>query len=103
MPRSCQRHRLDLMQRFELLKHVDRILHRVWDPIGVRGIPGVEDDEYAAYVSGVVRRIELGVGLDQLVDHLMAIETEEMALRGDRDRATLTASALLGPLESSGR
>jgi hypothetical protein len=94
---------LDLMRSPELFNHVGRILHRVWDPIGVRGIDGVEDDEYASYVPGVVRRIERGAGLDQLVDHLIAIETGEMGLRGDRDRAERAAAALLGPLEGSKR
>jgi hypothetical protein len=78
------------------------VLHRVWDPIGVRGIAGVEDDEYASYVSGIVRAIEGGAGLGQLADHLIALAAGEMGLCSDRDRAERAAVALLGPPGTSG-
>jgi hypothetical protein len=59
----------------ELQRLIADVLRRNWDPIGVRDVPQTED-EYDAYVGGVYRLLVSGVGVRELAEHLVQVETE---------------------------
>jgi len=90
------------MRDRRLFEDVSQVLHKVWDPIGVKGIPGVENDEYQSYVAGVIARMNAGCSRDQPASYLVSIEIGAMGLQGDRANAVLTAKALLDRSRSSG-
>jgi hypothetical protein len=90
------------MRDRRLFEQVSQVLHQVWDPIGVKGIPEVENDEYQSYVAGVIAQINAGCDCDQLASYLVSIETEQMGLRGDRANAVVTVKTLLDRSASSG-
>jgi hypothetical protein len=89
------------MRDRRLSEHVSRVLHRIWDPIGVKGIPEVENDEYQSYVGGVLAQMKAGCSCDQLANYLVLIEKAEMGLQGDRANAVRTAKVLLDLPRSS--
>ena len=68
-----------------------------WDPIGINDVPEARD-EYDAYVRGVHKLLAAGKGATDVFDYLWWVETEHMALRGDR-QATLAVSEKLAQLK----
>jgi hypothetical protein len=77
----------------DLSETVRRILWEDWDPIGVRHIPAAAG-EYDAYVSKVCRLIEAHATETMILEYLWAVETERMALDGNRARTALVAAKL---------
>lgn len=78
-----------------LALHVSRVLHRVWDPVGL-GARGAAD-EYDAYVPDLVALTRnTAVFEDALVAHLERIEAETMGLSLPPAKRTRAARALLG-------
>ena len=55
---------------------VGEVLHYVWDPIGVAGVPQARG-EYDAFVDGVVSLLESGAVGELIRDHLIRIAEEE--------------------------
>ena len=70
----------------ELHARVREILLRQWDPIGVADVPAAQD-EYDSYVGEIASAVRTGHSASEIADHLVLIETDEMGLFGDRDRA----------------
>lgn len=66
-----------------------------WDPIGVRGIPGAQQ-EYDPYVSGVCQLLTASRSTEEIFNHLWWIETEHMGLEGDRQTTKTFAEYLHG-------
>ncbi len=64
----------------ELNKVIDRILWREWDPLGVYNEADFMDDEYEAYVPGIVAMLEEGKDATHIADHLAAVAREFMDL-----------------------
>ncbi len=78
-----------------LFDEVRQVLLRKWDPIGIVSMGG-PDDEYDTYVPGIVGLVQKpNVDPGAIADHLMQIEAEQMGLRPSRERAEVTARALL--------
>jgi hypothetical protein len=75
----------------ELYLRVDEVLHYVWDPIGVSGIP-MARDEYQSYVPQVFRLLNENANAEQIVSYLNEVVTERMGLRSNLD-------AMLGVVE----
>jgi hypothetical protein len=73
---------------------IHEILLREWDPIGVAGEPGAQDeyDSYIHEIHGILIRHE---PRHRLVDHLWWIETEHMGLFGDRSRTEAVTDRLI--------
>lgn len=71
-----------------LYRVVDEVLHDLWDPIGVAGIPEARD-EYRGYLPHVFGMLKNGGTEDEFVEYLGAVATERMGLpaRPDHDRA----------------
>lgn len=62
-------------QRIEL--RIREILKTDWDPIGVPDLPA---DEYESYIGGIYGLIVRGASLDEIEQHLRAIEAERIEL-----------------------
>ncbi len=71
----------------ELLSRVDEVLHYLWDPIGVSGVPEARD-EYTSYAGVVFSFLKKGVKEAEIAQYLRKIRVEHMgmgtiALRGN--------------------
>jgi|SRR5262245_42215862 len=65
---------------------IRRALLTEWDPIGVNGVAEAQD-EYDSYVPAIYKMLISRKPRHELFDYLWWLETEHMALAGDR-RAT---------------
>ena len=79
----------------ELYRAVDEVLHYVWDPIGVAGVPHARD-EYDSYLPQVFRRIKEGAAASDIADYLSRISTEHMGLSENRAHDFKVAEILSG-------
>ena len=73
---------------------VGEVLHYIWDPIGVAGVPQARD-EYDGYVDQVCSLLWRGASNAQLAQHLVQIADEHMGLTDTESRAALAAGKLL--------
>jgi hypothetical protein len=56
----------------ELFQRCGEVLHYIWDPIGVAGIPQARD-EYDSYVPQVVGRVRSSATPEEIASHLNRI------------------------------
>lgn len=63
----------------ELYNRVDEVLHYIWDPIGVSGVPAARD-EYHGYLPQVFSMVKQGKSVEEIAKHLENIETQTMGL-----------------------
>lgn len=77
---------------------IREILLREWDPIGVAEIREAQD-EYDAYVADVYRLLSRRASVNEVFDFLWWLETEHMALSGDRQRTVKIAERLVELME----
>jgi hypothetical protein len=77
----------------ELYLRVDEVLHYLWDPIGVSGIP-MARDEYQSYVPQVVMLLKENANAEQIANYLNEVVTKRMGLSENLD-ATLHVVAVL--------
>jgi len=77
----------------ELYRRVEEIVHYLWDPIGVGGIPQARD-EYYGYMTAIYGRVQAG-DLDELVECMKRFATENMGLLFEKERTVEAASAML--------
>lgn len=78
----------------ELLRIIGEILHYVWDPIGVAGVPQARD-EYDGYVGPVFSLLRSGASDSEISSHLEIIASERMGLPVRKDLAETAASVLV--------
>ncbi|MDX1674385.1 MAG: hypothetical protein R3314_06215 [Longimicrobiales bacterium] len=76
-----------------LFERCDEVLHYLWDPVGVAGVPQSRD-EYADYVEPVFRFLRDDADRDAIIHLLLRIETDRLGLPGDEQTARATADAL---------
>lgn len=69
----------------ELLRRIDEILHYLWDPIGVAGVPQARD-EYESYVPQVFRLLEATTDGKDVVQYLDWLSAEHMGMGANPDR-----------------
>ena len=81
-------------RREDLHAAVAEVLHYLWDPIGVRGIPQARD-EYDGYVAGVVGLLESDAAVPVISEHLQQLAEEWMGLPRHADRANEVAAVLV--------
>jgi hypothetical protein len=77
----------------EIQGRIRQLLLREWDPIGVSGMEGPED-EYDSYLGGVYRLLASGASEHQIIEYLYEIETARMGLDGNRERLKDVAGRL---------
>ena len=63
----------------ELLSRVDEVLHYLWDPIGVSGVPEARD-EYTSYAGVVFSFLKKGAKEAEIVQYLQEIRVEHMGM-----------------------
>jgi hypothetical protein len=85
--------RLDRAKRYH--DAIRGLLLREWDPIGIADEPAARD-EYDGYVHEIHGMLIRHEPRNCLVDHLRWIETEHMALFGNRRRTEAVADRLIG-------
>jgi len=76
-----------------LAEDVRVILLSDWDPVGIREDPEARD-EYDAYARQIAERLRAGASVDELSRLLLDIETIDMGLTGNTDRAAGAARKL---------
>jgi len=82
------------LREAELYKRSDEVLHYVWDPIGVAGVPAARD-EYHSYLPQVFGLVRDLADRETIAAYLVTIETERMGLPGKLDAARAVADILL--------
>jgi hypothetical protein len=70
-----------------------------WDPIGVEGIPGA-DDEYDSYIPGVVGLLQQTTDPVRVAAYLDRIAAERMGLSPNHPRSEAAASELVSLFSS---
>jgi hypothetical protein len=78
----------------ELYLRVDEVLHYLWDPIGVSGMP-MARDEYQSYVPQVVTLLNESANAEQIVSYLNEVVTKRMGLSENADAALQVVAVLL--------
>lgn len=85
----------DLFEVFTI--RANEILHYLWDPIGVSGVPQARD-EYDSYVPMIVEMVFEDKGSESIATHLRDIESARMGLNvteKSKERATEVAESLV--------
>ena len=83
------------LERAKIMQTAIReLLMREWDPIGVAGMPGAED-EYDSYIYQIYSILIRHEPKQKLVDFLWWAETENMGLFGSRRRTEHVAELLM--------
>jgi hypothetical protein len=77
----------------QLLRVIGEVLHYIWDPIGVSGVPQARD-EYDGYVGPVFTLLRAGAKEPEISAHLERIADERMGLPGRKERSDEAAAAL---------
>ncbi len=85
-------HQLNLQDQ-ELLRIVGEILHYIWDPIGVAGVPQARD-ECDGYVGPVFTLLRSGASDADISAHLEQIVATRMGLPSRKERSDEAASVL---------
>lgn len=73
---------------------IDEVLHFIWDPIGVAGVPQARA-EYHSYVPAVFGILERGGDEGEVTAYLSAVASDGMGLSGSLERARNAASVLV--------
>lgn len=82
------------MSRSDVIAAVCAILLSDWDPIGIRDVLKAQD-EYDSYTPAIARLVAEGASAETIARRLIRIETEEMGLQPDPERASRVALKLL--------
>ena len=78
----------------ELYQRIDEVMHYVWDPIGVSGVPQARD-EYDGYLPQVFAMLLESKGREAISAYLTKIEEERMGLTPSKQKAEEVADVLL--------
>ena len=77
----------------ELYQRTDEVMHYVWDPIGVAGIPQARD-EYNSYLPQVFSMLMERKSENEIAAYLTRIEDDRMGLTPGPEKAAQVASVL---------
>ncbi|MFC4764297.1 hypothetical protein [Dyella koreensis] len=79
----------------ELLRRIDEVLHYMWDPIGIAGVPQARD-EYESYVSQVFQLLKATVDGKDVAEYLHWLSTEHIGMAANPDQDSKAVGLLLG-------
>jgi hypothetical protein len=82
----------------ELHQRADEVLHYLWDPIGVSGVPQARD-EYDGYLAQVFGMLVDSKGKGAISSYLVNVEEERMGLTPSTEQATRVEEVLLDWLQ----
>jgi len=85
-------------QEKKLYRHVDEILHYMWDPVGVAGIAQARD-EYHSYLPQVFKLVLNNKNKDEIAGYLVSIEKNQMGVAENEKAALEVAKVLLDTRE----
>ena|SRR5215203_46486 len=77
----------------ELYQRIDEVLHYIWDPIGVNGVPAARD-EYYSYLPHVFGLLKEGADEAKIADYLGTVSGEWMGMETNRNRDLEVAQIL---------
>jgi len=77
----------------KLLSVVSEVLHYIWDPIGVSGVPQARD-EYDGYVEPIFTLLRSGAEAPEISAHLLHVADERMGLPDRKEQSDTAASVL---------
>jgi hypothetical protein len=77
-----------------LYRAVDEVLHYIWDPIGVSGVPEARD-EYQSYLPQVFKLVREKQSEEAIASYLNMIATERMGLSARKEHDLDVAQLLL--------
>jgi hypothetical protein len=78
-----------------LYSAVDEVLHYVWDPIGVSGVPQARD-EYHGYLPHVFGMLRSGASEESVAAYLSDVATVRMGLAACPQKNREVANVLIG-------
>ena len=78
----------------ELYRRVDEVLHYIWDPIRVSGVP-MARDEYNSYLPQVYSLLKANVKPEPIAKYLFEVSTDRMGLKENREKDFEVAVILL--------
>jgi len=78
----------------ELYQRIDEVMHYVWDPIEVSGVPQARD-EYVAYLPQVFAMLLESKDRGAISTHLTKVEEEQMGIMPNKQKAEEVADVLL--------
>lgn len=81
-------------RELKLYRAVDEVLHYIWDPIGVAGMPNARD-EYQGYLPEAFRLVMAGKDEQVIAVYLGSVVTGRMGLAGQPKRDLDAARALI--------
>ncbi len=80
------------------LKYIEQILFNDWDPIGIND-DFVAFDEYDGYAPKIMSMyFNGGFTEDAIIKYLLEVETQNMGLSGDKEKARKVAKKLVSSL-----
>jgi len=77
----------------ELYRRIEEIVHYIWDPIGISGIPQARD-EYNSYMTAIFGRVKVGKEKD-IVEFMRWVASENMGLSFDEEKAKEAVKVML--------
>ena len=77
----------------ELYRHIEEVVHYIWDPIGISEMPQARD-EYASYMTAIFGRVKAGKK-DDIIEYMKWVASENMGLSFDEEKAMKAASVML--------
>ncbi|MFN8575120.1 MAG: hypothetical protein U0132_23910 [Gemmatimonadaceae bacterium] len=84
----------DSYDYYKFVPQASRLLHD-WDPIGVYSVPdGPSDEEYDAYVPGVIGLLIRDADISEIASHLGRLRAEAMGLPSNEGADRESAAAL---------
>ncbi|MEC5398878.1 hypothetical protein [Uliginosibacterium sp. H1] len=78
----------------ELYRRVDEVLHYIWDPAGIAGIPQARN-EYYGYLPTVYGLVKAGAAAEDIARHLEEVADDRMGVRSPAGRCAEIAHMLL--------
>ena len=77
-----------------LYRRTDEVLHYLWDPIGVAGIPAARD-EYDSYLPTVLSLLNKGAEEREIAMYLQGVARDDMGLKGNPTHSLEIAKILV--------
>jgi hypothetical protein len=78
-----------------LYQAVEEVLHYIWDPIGVAGVPQARD-EYQGYVPHVFGMLREDADSSAIAKYLSEVSVDAMGLRSAPEHDVKVAEILIG-------
>ena len=78
----------------QMIDAISEVLHYVWDPIDIHGIPQARD-EYEGYVGPLFTMLSTGATEEQIAKYLETIADQRMGLPNRKERSKEAASVIL--------